>query len=373
MDLILCSLEPWDEVWRRNQFLVHGLLRDEHVDRVLFVEPVCDPLHQLRGRNQARRGDGLSEVSGYQGRLHRLELTKWLPRLAGPWADRQLHRALDTAVRQLTLESPLLWINDPGWAHLMVHSGWPAIYDITDDWAAADRTRREHHRILANENLLMQACRSVVVCSPGLAQSKGQIRDVELIPNAVDAARYQQPGPRPEDLGEGGTALYVGTLHEDRLDVPLCLRLGERLAAQGAELVLLGPNALSAEHTEVLMRSPGVQLLGARPHHQIPAYLCHADLLVVPHAVNDFTNSLDPLKLYEYQAASRPIAATPVAGFRELRGTPGVAIHVADELVTAAADLLTHPPKQVGPFAPADWSARVTAMAAVIQRAAAGA
>ncbi|WP_258934099.1 hypothetical protein [Nesterenkonia pannonica] len=172
------------------------------------------------------------------------------------------------------MDDPLLWVNDPGWAHLADSAGWPVLYDITDDWTAADRPAREHARILANERLLLQIARSVVVCSSALARSRDRLRTVELIPNAVDTQRYVQPQPRPEDLGPGRTALYVGTLHEDRLDVQLCRRLGEQLDGQGASLVLLGPNALSRENTELLQRSRGVRILGSRAHDQMLKRTC---------------------------------------------------------------------------------------------------
>ena len=44
--------------------------------------------------------------------------------------------------------------------------------------------------------------------------------------------------------------------------------------------------------------------------------------MIVPHLVNPFTESLDPIKAYECLAAGRPTVATPVAGFRDL-GAPG--------------------------------------------------
>lgn len=84
MDLIVCSLEPWDQTWRRNQFLLDGLLRNDADLRVLLVEPTSDPVHLLRIGNRPKLGRGLIEMPGYEGRLHRLELTKYLPRSAGP-------------------------------------------------------------------------------------------------------------------------------------------------------------------------------------------------------------------------------------------------------------------------------------------------
>ena len=54
-DLVVCSLEPWDDVWRRNQFLVDGLLRRDPDLRVLFVEPPSDLVHgALHGRSAHR-------------------------------------------------------------------------------------------------------------------------------------------------------------------------------------------------------------------------------------------------------------------------------------------------------------------------------
>lgn len=363
--LIVCSLEPWDEIWRRNQYLLDGLLLRDPSLRVLFVEPASDPAHLVRIGQRPRMGRALSEVPGYAGRLHRLELTKWLPRSLGPWADRLLRRGVIAAARQLGMAQPVLWINDPGWAHLMTATGWPALYDVTDDWVEADRPPREHRRIIEHEQLLMDRCRVVVVCSPVLERTKGRLRPVVLIQNAVDRARYRQPLPRPADL-EGRTAVYVGTLHEDRLDVELCARIGSRLAEEDASLVFVGPNALSAENTETLTGTSGVRLLGARPHNRVPAYLQHADVLVVPHKVDEFTDSLDPIKLYEYQAAGRPIASTPVSGFAGLKGLQGVAIGSADELPEAIVKLMRERPAQVGPFDSADWSERVTSMQSVL-------
>ena len=54
-DLVVISLEVWDEVWRRNQHLIAGLLRTGRVDRVLFVEPAVDIVHDLRSRRRPER------------------------------------------------------------------------------------------------------------------------------------------------------------------------------------------------------------------------------------------------------------------------------------------------------------------------------
>ena len=80
--------------------------------------------------------------------------------------------------------------------------------------------------------------------------------------------------------------------------------------------------ALGADD-QARLTDAGALLLGAREHTAVPAYLKNADVLVVPHVVTEFTDSLDPIKVYEYLAAGRPVVSTPVAGFRELDDDAG--------------------------------------------------
>ena len=157
-----------------------------------------------------------------------------------------------------------------------------------------------------------------------------------LVPNAADVDAYLADTPRPDDLPPGSVVLYVGTLHRDRLDVELCAALAMQ---EYGDLRPVGPVALDAPDQTRLADAGGV-LLGGREHTTIPAYLKSADVLVVPHVVTEFTDSLDPIKVYEYLAAARPVVSTPVAGFRDLPpGSVGIAAPAA--FVDAVRNCLT--------------------------------
>ena len=199
----MASLEPWDEVWRRNQYVIDGLLRADRELEVLFIEPAADPLFALSSGRRASRGRGLRSADGYDGRLRLYEPTKALPRRAGSIADRLVTAGIRRAVSRLGWRDGLLWVNDPGQSALVDVFGWPSLYDMTDDWVAADRGAREHERIVAGDAELMRRCDEVVVCSTGLSDLKGGERAVRLIPNAVDVDRYRRPHPRPSDLPDG--------------------------------------------------------------------------------------------------------------------------------------------------------------------------
>ena len=56
-DVVCCSLEPWDEVWRRNQHLATELLGLRPTLRLLFAEAAVDvPWSLLQRRWPAPSG-----------------------------------------------------------------------------------------------------------------------------------------------------------------------------------------------------------------------------------------------------------------------------------------------------------------------------
>jgi glycosyltransferase involved in cell wall biosynthesis len=376
-DLVVASLEAWDEIWRRNQHLVAGLLRTRPDLCVLFVEPSADPLYALRRGALPRLGRGLRPGPVLDGvaedRLWLFEPTKVLPRAVHSGADARLASATVRAARRLGLLAPTLWVNDPSAAALLDATRWPAMYDVTDDWTTAHRGRTENARLVANERRLLEDCAEVVVCSPALAERKRGATRVTLVTNGVDLVRYRTPAPRPADLPTGRVVLYVGTVHRDRFDVEVCAATAWRLKEHGtdpATVVLVGPSLLD-DADRATLRSAGVMILGARPFETVPGYLQHADVLLVPHIVDDFTDSLDPIKLYEYRAVGRPVVATPVAGFRETNRDL-VTTASAASFPDAVADVLDRTPLGAG-LGPADeeiptWATQVSLVGAVLDR-----
>ena len=370
-DLVVLSLEAWDGVWRRNQHLIAGLLRADPLLRVLFVEPAADPLHAALRRQVPATGKGLRRADRQPGippdALWLYQPTKLLPRRLDHRVDERLAEGVARQVARLGFERPVLWVNDPAGASVLEATGWPALYDITDDWLEADRTPAEHERLIRDEGVLMRRCGEVVVCSPHLAESKGSIRPVTLVQNGVDVEAYHVARPRPADLPEGPVALYVGTLHTDRIDLDLCVATAEGLAERG-RLVMVGPVALDTADRQRLERA-GAILAGPRHRDEVPAYLQHADVLVVPHVVTPFTDSLDPIKVYEYRAVGRPVVSTPVAGFRDLR-SPRTTVAQGPDFVSAvrmALPATTTFPEGADPNAPT-WAQRVREMAKVLDR-----
>ena len=361
--LVVCSLEAWDEVWRRNQFLVDDLLRSDSRLSVLFVEPAVDVPYELAHARTPGR-TGLRPLAG-EPRIWLLRPRKLLPRrLGGDWGDVRRSKVVASTVARLGLPSPLLWVNDASYAELAEQVGWPVVYDITDDWllfgqegAAKERLRRDDARLLRRAD-------EVVVVSESLAASRRTYRaDAHVIANGVDVEHFWRPRPRPPDLPTGKVALYVGTQHDERVDVELCMATARAILP--AKLVFVGPNCMSDESTERLL-GEGCLLLGTRPYDQVPAYYQHADLMVVPHLVTPFTESLDPIKGYECLAVGRPTLSTPVAGMRDLG--PPIEVCPAEEFPGRVRQLLAQE-LPARPGSAPTWAQRAEVFATVLDSA----
>jgi glycosyltransferase involved in cell wall biosynthesis len=363
-ELVVCSLEPWDEIWRRNQFLVDELLRRHPGLRVLFVEPPADVLFDV---TQRRRPDmpRFRRLSA-DGRLTAFRPLKALPRRLGPPADALLLWQLRLAVRRIGFERPVLWINDVTYAPLIQQTGWPSLYDVTDDWLLAPLPPRELERLRRLDAVALAHADEVVVCSSALATSRGTTRPVTLVPNGVDVDHFRRPRPRPPDLPAVPTAVYVGSLHDARLDVELVVELADALPQ--LNVVLVGPDSLGSKIRSLLASRRNVSLLGAKPYEDVPAYLQHADVIIVPHRVTPFTDSLDPIKAYECLAIATPTVATPVAGFRECVGELNVA--ATDEFSQRVADILSGHGSTPRDVEHVDWSDRALAFERALARAA---
>jgi glycosyltransferase involved in cell wall biosynthesis len=57
---------------------------------------------------------------------------------------------------------------------------------------------------------------------------------------------------------------------------------------------------------------PNVHLLGRKPHEEMPLYLYHFDVCLIPFKINKITHAVDPVKFYEYISAGKPVVATSI-------------------------------------------------------------
>jgi glycosyltransferase involved in cell wall biosynthesis len=266
--------------------------------------------------------------SGLPG-IHVVQTTKILPKsidiLDG--INRKLwDRTVNRAIKQLGWQQPDLWVNNQLLWPIAAEdnrSRWGRIlYDITDDWTAAGGTESWLAQVTRDDEAMSQIADAVVVCSQSLYNGKTQrFRDkLSLVPNGVDIDHFAKVDTATaaadiQKLPDAELTLgYSGTAHPDRLDVALVASIAKTNPQW--PWVFIGPNHLTnADRAELDL--PNVHFIGTRRYHELPTYLAGIDVCVTPHRVTAFTESLNPIKLWEYLAVGKPIVSTPVAGFRD--------------------------------------------------------
>jgi len=66
------------------------------------------------------------------------------------------------------------------------------------------------------------------------------------------------------------------------------------------------------DDVDKLSRYSNFHLFGWRSYFELPSFLKGFDVAIIPYLVNDWTNTINPNKIYDYYAAGIPVIATPI-------------------------------------------------------------
>jgi glycosyltransferase involved in cell wall biosynthesis len=351
-DIVCVGFADWDtELWTNQHHLMSRLARE---NRVLFVESLGLRRPQLAGRDLARirrrlaRGlapprarDGLHVLSPLVLPLHR-------SRAARALNARLLSALVRRAARRLGMHRPILWAYVPQ-AEVLIDALEPSlvVYHCVDDIAAQERIDTASFRaaearfagradlVLASAPALAERLRTLskhVVEAPNVADTELFSRALEPSPPApFDTAIAALPAPR---------VVFTGAIVASKLDIPLLVELA-RLRPTWS-FCLVGPVGPGDPRTDVsaLASEPNIHLLGRRAYGELPDVLRVADAGLIPYARNQLTDSIFPMKVYEYLAAGLPVIATPLPALDGVAGvlTAPDAAGIAGLLDRALAD-----------------------------------
>lgn len=125
---------------------------------------------------------------------------------------------------------------------------------------------------------------------------------------------------RPDDLPAGRIIGFFGLLSE-WVDQDLIVKIARTLPE--CNMVLLG----KADVPIVRLRNePNIHILGPKPFSELPIYIAHFTVGIIPFVVNDLTRAVNPIKLREMMAAGCPIVSTALPEVEAMSERVGVAI-----------------------------------------------
>lgn len=182
------------------------------------------------------------------------------------------------------------------------------LYRATDDYSTMAGGASES-TIQELEKIICRFADQVIVTSQPLQQKFKQRYGVEatIVRNGVDVAHFSKKRKVPEEYRSINRPiiLYVGSFDE-RFDTQL---LHSIISESGEyHFVLIGPGSKKLMYHD----TPNVSLLGARPYQQVPAYMQHADVGMLPLKLIPANHARSPMKMYEYGLSGLPVVATPL-------------------------------------------------------------
>ncbi|MEW6499716.1 MAG: glycosyltransferase, partial [Cyanobacteriota bacterium] len=208
------------------------------------------------------------------------------------------------------IQEAICMIDLPFWQPLALKLkklfGWKLVYDCMDHIAGFSNTTAE---ILALETALSQSSDLVITTSRLLLteQSKHNTNCI-FVPNASEFDHFRFPFsgvpvaikdiPHPV-IG------YYGAI-ADWFDTHLIAEIAK--AAPNWSIVLIGDTCFS--NLAPIADLPNIHLLGEQPYQILPSYLHQFDVCIIPFKKTPLTDSTNPVKLFEFLSAGKPVVAT---------------------------------------------------------------
>lgn len=220
--------------------------------------------------------------------------------------------SIKTLIMEAGVVNPIAIIDHPFWAHIMEEISMPVIYDCMDNHQGFSENSKDNSNL---EKKLFKKSDLVVTTSKyltNLAKTNGA-EHIYRIPNAGEYAHFSQAYKKtnftlPDDMPKNGKMVigYYGAI-ADWFDDKILEKIA--IANKDKSIVLIG-EVTNKRIINLAHNYNNIFLLGEKKYKDLPAYLCHFDVCIIPFVLNELIKATHPVKVYEYLAAGKPVVAT---------------------------------------------------------------
>jgi GT2 family glycosyltransferase/glycosyltransferase involved in cell wall biosynthesis len=327
LDVVCFSIIDWEFRYQRPQQIMSAFASRGH--RVFYIN--TNRFHSS-GRNEF----SLREI---KHNVYEVFLSaKRPPDVYGEVIDRSKRESLLAALDELRcscrINDAIGYVMIPSWGRVALEArerwGWRIVYDCMDEWESFPNIKPA---LLAMESKLVEACDLLVVTAQRLYDKWVKCgRPMVLARNAVDYEFYSLRCRPNRLLAEerGPIVGYYGAIAE-WFDIELVIAAAS--ARPDYTFVLIG--GVFNVDVSRLKALPNVRLLGQQRYEKMPEYLFKFDVCILPFKINQVTEATDPVKLYEYLAAGKPVVAVSLPEITAHRDL----IYIAEDKVDFVAQL----------------------------------
>ncbi len=214
-------------------------------------------------------------------------------------------------IEAFNIHTAIIKVDLPIWQQLAIQLsdefGWKLVYDCMDEHAGFSHTGQ----VAIKDELILLSKSDLVLFSSNVLQNKYKDTNEKslLLPNGTDFELFHQAAQViNSDLNNQFRHPVIGYYGAiaDWFDTQLV----RKLASTHPEwtFVLIGSTELA--HLKPLYGLSNIHLLGEKPYEKLPEFLSVFDVCIIPFIRNSLTNATDPVKLYEFLSAGKPVVAS---------------------------------------------------------------
>jgi glycosyltransferase involved in cell wall biosynthesis len=305
--IIVHSHLKWDWVWQRPQQFLSRLSKKH---RVLFIEAPDAVANLSASKVTLREVDDCPNVVVLQMQMPEAQASN------REWLDNESRRLVQSVLAGplgRSFESTVQWFYDPmavtAFAGQMNERA--IVYDCMDQLS---QFRFAPPELVKRERELLAVADVVFAGGPKIWEEKRKRNsNCFCYGCGVDLAHFARARDagcaRPTDVRDLPAPVfgYIGVVDE-RLDYDLIGNLAD--ANPQGSVVMVGPT--TKVDPAALPRRHNVHWLGGRDYSLLPNYAKAFDVCLMPFALNEATEFINPTKALEYMATAIPIVSTPV-------------------------------------------------------------
>lgn len=196
------------------------------------------------------------------------------------------------------------------------------VYHCVDEIAAQPGMNQQLIRLY--ERHLCKVADHVFVTSQALYTSRAQwTKNITYFPNVVDADHFDKnhltAASRPPEFDSipEPRLIFVGALSSYKVDFQLIQKLA--LMNPNWSIVLIGLVGEGDPSTSIenILGIKNIYLLGPKPYRDLPKFMHHSSVGLLPCVLNSYTRAMFPMKFFEYLAAGLPVVSTLLPSLEE--------------------------------------------------------
>lgn len=313
-DLVFISVDPWqEERWARKQMFA-SLLSDYCRNVIYYVQPARSETHYPNIKRK-KKNLYLVDIPFMPKFLQHTRYSRLGVQISC--------LALWAVLKVLRVRNPIFIIYQPqnmAFAKkLSTMFGKNLLcYDLTDDWSefpGISETRK--NQIKKAEEAVLKEVDKVFAVSDKLFEKAQYINtNTYYLPNATSFENFNkvtQPihiSPEIRTHPEPRIG-YVGKITPWRIDFDLIRYLAEEKPKWS--IIMIGPIHHEAKMiVDKLNKLENIFFLGPKNYYSLPEYIKGFNACILPHKIDNLTDSMDPIKLYDYMATGKPIVSTAI-------------------------------------------------------------